>query len=741
MSLFGGPQPPPTSPPSAQLATFASSPPPHPSSEPATAPALSIEHHVEDGSDDEFDDDERPNKFSGNVSAWKRHAANELDLQSALSHLAADDISRHLYIAHTLRSHFQRSSTTSIKPYQSKSRWGGAKAQENNWAPPRKWTAWPLEPSEVPRKWERFGEVPEIDPEDEFTIREEGFVKSKPSRDLEELVLSVVLRKAKEQWNSREEERKPRRRKKRIIPQRRNPNDKKKDASAQEIEDFDSSDDEDRQQSRRRGPGNTVSESSSNLQGTRDHHSAQGNIRPVVTADDGAAQRIIQPSMRSLLNNLDSLLAALHRSRQNHIDGVSGTATKTSGSKKRKAADADAEPESQPQPLLKRPRGRPPKVKALEPSESSPAPIPDGPDEQDIGSVKKPMGRPNQFKNRRRPGESYYMMHKRLRAEEKAEEKAEKAEKAAEAAQAAASNCTPVREEPPTPENQTRRSSTFSGLGDVSAAGDGTEKASHISGSRTFGLRDWSEVLGTATLIGAFKPSVVQRAAQRCANIFNEGMKFRTLEEKNALGNDAGEVVQYVPGCVLPPLFDQSSDVEARVQPTEATDVEVSDNEDDTRGEEDETRPLWDGISKNCPHASCERHSIPFHDVKQLRLHVSMKHGYKLTSKASVSRSKAPSSLTKSQTLLNQRAAHFEMEGAVHNDGFLKPIERRSGWRGPDTAQRENRKHGKCSESRSRNTNRIAEQMAGSEDSGVEETDWKPGKHGVDGDDGEDDTD
>ncbi|KAK8165264.1 hypothetical protein BKA80DRAFT_270940 [Phyllosticta citrichinensis] len=334
------------------------------------------------------------------------------------------------------------------------------------------------------------------------------------------------------------------------------------------------------------------------------------------------------------------------------------------------------------------------------------------------------MGRPNQFKNRRRPGESYYMMHKRLRAEEKAE----KAEKAAEAA---ASNGTPVREEPPTPENQTRRSSTVSNLGDVS----------RLSGSRTFGLRDWSEVLGTATLIGAFKPSVVQRAAQRCANIFNEGMKFRTLNERSALGKDAGELVQYVPGCVLPPLFDQPSDVEARVQHTEATNVDVSDKEDDTRGEEDDTRPFWDDISKNCPHASCERHGMPFHDFRQLRLHVSMKHGYRLTSKASVSRSKAPSSMTKSQILLNQRVAYSEMEGAVHNDGFLKPIERRSGWRGRDTAQRENRKRGKSSESRSRNTSRIAEQTARSEDSGVEETDWEPGKHGVDEDDGEDGTD
>ncbi|KAK7518845.1 hypothetical protein IWZ03DRAFT_422701 [Phyllosticta citriasiana] len=730
MSLFGGSQPPPpTSPPSAHLATFASSPPPHPSSEPATAPALSIElDEVDDDSGSDTDDDERDNKFAGTTSAWKRHAENELNLHSSLSHLAADDISRHLYIAHTLRPWFRSPPATNIKPYQSKRRWGGAGAQENVWNPPRKWTAWPLKPSEVPRKWERFGEVPEIDPEDEFTIREEGFLKCKPSRDLEELVLSVALRRAKEQWSSREEERTPRQME-RSIRQRRKPNDKN--------EDSDSSGNGPRHQSRGQVSRDAKSETSSSLrrQSTIDRDRALGNIRPIVTTDDDAAQQILQPSIRSLLNNLDSLLAALHRSRQNHLDGARNTKAKNKGPEKRKVADTDAQA-AEAEPPRKRARGRPRKVRELEPPdpssppglggpneldaelplsqardrpskaqelgplESTPAPSLDEPTEQDAGPVQRPAtvrGRPKTLGSRRLPGESYYLLRKRLQEEE------------------TAAAATPVPEEPPPPENHHRQSSSASDSSDGSAVDDATINARRPGGSRTFGLRDWSEILGTAALIGAFKPSVVQRAAQRCSNIFKEGMKFHTLNERSALEEDPGKAVEYVPGLVLPPLLDQPSDIETGDHHTGATNDEVSDNEEETNAG-DEPRPLWDGISKSCPHVSCQRHDMPYRLLRQLIMHVRMKHGYSLPPITDAFKDKATS------------------------DGFLEPIKGRSGWRTRDAAPRE--KRGKASaETRITDTRRNAEQVDEREQSGVEGADVKAGSQDGNVDGGMDESD
>jgi len=44
------------------------------------------------------------------------------------------------------------------------------------------------------------------------------------------------------------------------------------------------------------------------------------------------------------------------------------------------------------------------------------------------------------------------------------------------------------------------------------------------------GLRDWSDVLGVASMTG-WSSDVVERTAARCASLFGEGITFRTLEE------------------------------------------------------------------------------------------------------------------------------------------------------------------------------------------------------------------
>ena len=56
------------------------------------------------------------------------------------------------------------------------------------------------------------------------------------------------------------------------------------------------------------------------------------------------------------------------------------------------------------------------------------------------------------------------------------------------------------------------------------------------------GLRDWSDVLGIAALTG-WQQSVVGSATARCATLFEEGIKFRTLEE----GKEVQEADVYLP--------------------------------------------------------------------------------------------------------------------------------------------------------------------------------------------------
>ncbi|MCJ1463746.1 hypothetical protein MMC07_002355 [Pseudocyphellaria aurata] len=51
------------------------------------------------------------------------------------------------------------------------------------------------------------------------------------------------------------------------------------------------------------------------------------------------------------------------------------------------------------------------------------------------------------------------------------------------------------------------------------------------------GLRDWSDVIGVASMTG-WDSKIVQKAAFRCSTLFEEGIKFRRLEEN---GNDSKE--------------------------------------------------------------------------------------------------------------------------------------------------------------------------------------------------------
>ncbi|KAL8724150.1 MAG: hypothetical protein Q9181_006960 [Wetmoreana brouardii] len=59
------------------------------------------------------------------------------------------------------------------------------------------------------------------------------------------------------------------------------------------------------------------------------------------------------------------------------------------------------------------------------------------------------------------------------------------------------------------------------------------------------GLRDWSDVLGVASTCG-WDPAVVAKAAARCSDLFEEGIKFRTLHE----GHDEGNEVAYLPDAL-----------------------------------------------------------------------------------------------------------------------------------------------------------------------------------------------
>ncbi|KAI4268735.1 MAG: hypothetical protein LQ337_007681 [Flavoplaca oasis] len=82
------------------------------------------------------------------------------------------------------------------------------------------------------------------------------------------------------------------------------------------------------------------------------------------------------------------------------------------------------------------------------------------------------------------------------------------------------------------------------------ASGETSEAAAESATSfsrlkRGLGLRDWSDVLGVASVSG-FPPDVVARTAERCSNLFDESIVFRTLYE----GKKSFSEVKYAPDVV-----------------------------------------------------------------------------------------------------------------------------------------------------------------------------------------------
>ncbi len=63
------------------------------------------------------------------------------------------------------------------------------------------------------------------------------------------------------------------------------------------------------------------------------------------------------------------------------------------------------------------------------------------------------------------------------------------------------------------------------------------------------GLRDWSHILGVASMTG-WGPAVVEKAASRCASLFEECIAFRTLKE----GRERHTELCYRPGASTPLL-------------------------------------------------------------------------------------------------------------------------------------------------------------------------------------------
>ncbi|EME49603.1 hypothetical protein DOTSEDRAFT_68402 [Dothistroma septosporum NZE10] len=142
-------------------------------------------------------------------------------------------------------------------------------------------------------------------------------------------------------------------------------------------------------------------------------------------------------------------------------------------------------------------------------------------------------------------------------------------------------------------------------LQDISDGVAGQGDCSHRKSSKyNLGTRDWSEVLGVATLVG-FDQAVIDRATRRCATLFREGMTMRTMPEVAAsVAHD--QTTKYIPDTV---------------PPTESEDGGTgNDRSEDMSNNGDQIYP--------CPHTTCARHIRPFEHQWRLNEHLKRTHKY-----------------------------------------------------------------------------------------------------------------
>lgn len=656
MSLFGGPLPPAGAQDDTPFMRSSSiippsSPPPLPTEEPLSSIErdLSADNEASDEYTGSESEDERP-RFQGKWWTYRNYIQEERDLAASLAQLRAEDLGLHLYNAHALKQR-ARAERAALKKNRADH------TGEKPWMPPRLWTAWPLEPSQVPRPYERFAPLPTIDPDDEHTIRPVGYDQQKPSREMEEIMVGIVLKNAKERFNKRKWE-----------------DERETDARAA------------RSTSRRRSRAASRMTDDESDAGRRSRAASASRAatptgsRPVITTDDDRAHRILQPSIRSSLTQLDTLLMALHRSQLNrnrgrarHGGDDTETGADTAGettdapssraSKRRKRNQSASEGELG----VKRRRGRPPKPilqaaaiaaeSTADVTEAEPPATPPG-----ASPRKRQKGRPRKYP-RPLPGESWYMMRKRvdqLRAAGLDPLAASGESNGPSRAQTAEPEPEPESSRPASPAEPVAAGPARA-RSDSTASEDSEVREPKTPrwnrGRKVVRLRDWREVLGTAAMLGGFKPAVIERATRRCVDLFGEGMLLRVLEESNAL-DAPGELVEYVPDTVPPP-----------------EDMESEENEEMKEGEEEDGKPTWDGVSLKCPHHECPRYTEAYDSRWRLREHVKKKHGYKLQ----VAGDEVTE--TEGETITSKAKVNYaDLVGAVHNDGFLKALPRRPGW-------------------------------------------------------------
>jgi hypothetical protein len=252
--------------------------------------------------DQDSSEEERENRFNGPASTWRDYTADERALVASLDQERASDLSIHLYNAHALKSRlYDRSAADASKPWHSKHHW--IKCDEDGstpWYPDTNWTAWPLHADDVPRSSEGFGKDALKDDAADGTIKMP--VSWRAGADLDDEVLALMLRKAKERFSLRS--------KMQSDSTARQPSVTRSPSQLRSSPPMES-----------RQPSVTSEAPSHESDNELETTETENFITPQFMTDDDEAKKLLGQSSRHVLTKFDGLLMGLHRSRQYHTSG------------------------------------------------------------------------------------------------------------------------------------------------------------------------------------------------------------------------------------------------------------------------------------------------------------------------------------------------------------------------------------------------------------------------------------
>lgn len=146
----------------------------------------------------------RPNRYYGPPATWRSWTKDDRAVAGSLDHLRQRDLGIHLYNAYALKDRFRARRLLESQDTKGKGVKGGVspapfipRGDAPVFEPPRTWTAWPLSPADVPRE-----ELLPVGTLGNDAIR---FPKkdTRPSAFLEDCLISATTKQSRERWNAR----------------------------------------------------------------------------------------------------------------------------------------------------------------------------------------------------------------------------------------------------------------------------------------------------------------------------------------------------------------------------------------------------------------------------------------------------------------------------------------------------------------------------------------------------------